>query len=781
MGAQSLEFDPWGLTVRGLPPADQLGIPESLLTVSNGSIGIRGVLDEGDPAHARGTFIAGVHEEFPFTYPEKGYGNPETGQAIVPVTDGSILRALVDGTPLRGDTAQDQTRRLDLRAGTLHREAVWTTRAGGRVRLDSTRVVPLDRPGLAAICYRLTALDRPARVVVRSELVANAIDGELDNDDPHAAKDLHDALAAVLGRTTERGGVLVHHTRQSGMTVAAAVHHALLEGAVDCVVERSSDLLAVDVVSDLAPGESLTLVKLLGYAWSGPHADEVAPAAEQLAAVASAVIADARERGWEGLLVDQRASLDRFWAGAEVEIEGDPELELALRFDLFQLLQGAATLEGAPMGAKALTGSGYDGHTFWDIEGFVLPTLSFLAPAAAQRLLGWRARTLPRARERAGVLGLSGATFPWRTINGSEASGYWPASSAAQHLNAAIARAFAVHGRITGTGVSPDGVAVLVGTARAWIDMGHWDHEGRWHLFGMTGPDEYTGVVDDNTFTNLMAARNLRWAADACRAAPDAAAHLEVDEDEVMGWLTAAGAAYVPWDEILRVHPACENFTTYGEWDFESGPVKDIQSQAHYAKIYRRQVVKQADLVQALWWCEDAFTEEEIARDFDYYERRTVRDSSLSAGPQAVIAARTGHLDLAYAYLRTAALVDLRDIQGDTAEGLHLASLAGAWLALVCGFGGVREEAETLALAPRLPSRLARLAFRLRHRDRVFRIEIARTGTTVEILEGEGAVDILLDGNPRTVSPGEPLRVRLESPEPLLDPPRQPPGREPSA
>ncbi|WP_432558582.1 glycoside hydrolase family 65 protein [Granulicoccus sp. GXG6511] len=765
------DLDPWALRHRGLS-TEHTGVLESLLALGNGALGIRGSLDEGDPGHARGTFIAGVHEEHPLSYPEDGYGNPDTGQAIIPVADGSLIRALVDGSPLRlGRGCLDHSRTLDLRAGTLQRETKWRTRSGGTVSLTSTRLVALDRPGVAAIRYRLAAGDKPARVVLRSELVVNGTDSEVDNDDPRVGDRLGKPFEAHIDRVTDCGGLLVHRTRNSAITVAASVHHEVSDNAT-CLVEHSDDLVAVDIVADLEPGESVEVIKFLGYAWLA-----CAPG-EQMAAVSAATLADARERGWDGLVADQRAALDGFWEHALVEIEGDPELEQALRFDLFQLLQASAMIDDAPMGAKGLTGSGYAGHTFWDIEGFVLPALSCLRPDAADRLLAWRAGTLPQARGRAEILGLDGAAFAWRTINGHEASGYWPASSAAQHLNAAIARAIVLHAHITGRDLHGAGLTVLFETARAWAGMGHYDHQGRWHLFGMTGPDEYTGVVDDNTFTNLMAAQHLRWAVTAATTVPEAAEASAVTEDETAAWAQAARSVYVPWDEVRRVHPACENFTTFGEWDFENGPHVNVQGQAHYAKIYRRQVVKQADLVQALWWCEDAFTDEEIARDFDYYERRTVRDSSLSAGVQGVVAARTGHLDLAYSYLRTAALVDLRDIQGDTDQGLHLASLAGAWHTLVAGLGGMREGAEVLTIAPRLPERLSRIMFRLCWQGRVISIDIGRAATTVTLMDGR-PVEIVIDGESCTL--GDKGLVRpLRQPEPLLDPPVQPPGRSPS-
>jgi alpha,alpha-trehalose phosphorylase len=467
-----------------------------------------------------------------------------------------------------------------------------------------------------------------------------------------------------------------------------------------------------------------------------------------------------------------------------VEIDSDPELQLAIRFDLFQLLQAAACVSRAPVGAKGLTGGGYSGHTFWDVEGFVLPALTLLRPRDAARLLQWRSSTLDRARDRAQVLDLGGASFPWRTIDGHETSAYWPASTAAMHVNADIARAFRWWADVTGEDLTTVGGAdVLVETARVWAAMVHEDHEGRIHLLGMTGPDEYTGVVDDNVFTNLMARRNLRAAADACEEHPEHVGRLSVTADELQRWRALADAIHVPYDAVRGVHPSNEGFTTYREWDFEAK--RDgypVEEHFHYAKIYRRQVVKQADLVLALWWCSEAFTPEQTARDLDYYELRTVRDSSLSACVQAVVCARVGHLDLALEYLREAALVDLRDIQQDAEEGLHLASAAGSWLAVVCGFGGLDPEGGELRLAPRLPERLHRIAFRLGWRGRRLGVEVTRSGTTVRVLDGAaGEVALQIDGEALTVTADRPATAPLRTPQPSTPAPRQPPGRAPRA
>src|SRR5262249_47109732 len=249
---------------------------------------------------------------------------------------------------------------------------------------------------------------------------------------------------------------------------------------------------------------------------------------------------------------------------------------------------------------------------------------------------------------------------------------------------------------------------------RLWRSLGHHDAQGKFRIDGVTGPDEYSAIADNNVYTNLLARRNLRAAADAVARHPRAAARLGADLEEAASWRDAADDVIVPFDESLGVHPQSEGFTSHQRWDFERTAPEQYPLLLHfpYFELYRKQVLKQADLVLALHWCGDAFSDEEKARDFAYYEALTVRDSSLSACTQAVIAAEVGHLDLAYDYFGEAALMDLRDIEHNTRDGVHIASLAGAWTAAVAGFGGMREHDGHLSFAPRLPPRLERLVFR---------------------------------------------------------------------
>ncbi|SET73247.1 glycoside hydrolase family 65 protein [Geodermatophilus poikilotrophus] len=775
MTAPTLDVDPWLVREPHVEPGT-MPVAESLFSLSNGYVGIRGTLDEVEPFGMRGTYLSGVYETHPLSYPEGGYGQPEVGQAMLTVADGTPLRLLVDGVPLdlREFELDVHERTLDLRAGTLDRRVRWATPSGTTVEVSSRRLVSLVERSVCAVRYEVRVLDRPAHVVVRSELAAGEVTpAGVDNDDPRVAECLDEAFEPRAQIGNASGGALVERTRRSGITVAAAVGHEVDGGRVSTRVDEQH--VVTTVAADLRPGEGVTVVKVVGYSWSHDAGSD------SVLAEASGAVSSAFDLGWEGLLAGQRAALDELWATADVEVDGDPELQQALRYTVFQLFSSAACISGAPVGAKGLTGIGYSGHTFWDVEGFVVPALTLLRPDAAARLLRWRAATLDLARERARTLGLAGASFAWRTISGREVSAYWPASTAAMHVNADIARAFWLHQNVTGRDLDTlGGLAVLVETARSWVSAGHEDAAGAWHLYGMTGPDEYTGVVDDNVFTNLMARRNLRWAADACERLPERASELGVDDAETAAWRSAADAVHVPWDERLRVHPMNDNFTTYREWPFEDE--RDhypVQEHHHYADFYRRQVLKQADLVQALWWCRDEFTAEEVARDVDYYEARTVRDSSLSAAVQAVVCAQAQHPDLALRYLREAALVDLRDVRGDTPNGLHLAAVGGTWLAFVAGLGGLREDAEDLEIAPLLPSSLSRTAYSVTWRGSLLRVETTREGTTVTLVRGEEPVTVVVDGAPLSVTTAAPVHAPLRDPTPLLDEPSQPVGREP--
>jgi len=769
--------EPWGIPETHLD-LDVLAQTESVFALSNGHIGLRANLDEGEPFGIPGTYLNSFYESRPLPYAEVSYGLSESGQTVLNVTNGKIIRLLADDEPfdVRYGRLLAHERVLDLRDGVLRRHVEWESPAGKSVRINSTRLVSFVHRSAAAILYEVEPIDSPLRVAIQSELIANEPVPARSND-PRAAAVLESPLESEDFADRESRVVLVHSTRRSKLLMAAAMDHTFdgPRGTV-LIAESERDVGRVTIATDLAVGERLTMVKFLSYGWSSQRS---------LPAIRDQVIAavtKARYAGWDNLLAGQRAYLDEFWAGADVELDGDTELQQAVRFALFHTLQAGARAEQRAIPAKGLTGPGYDGHTFWDTERFVLPVLTYTAPEAAADALRWRHSTLELARERARQLGLNGAAFPWRTIRGQECSGYWPAGTAAFHVSANVADAFVrYHAAVEDDDFELEaGLEVLVETARLWRSLGHHDAEGRFRIDGVTGPDEYSAIADNNVFTNLLAQRNLLAAADAAARYPGQAGELGVDTEEAAAWRDAARAMVVPWDDALGVHPQSEGFTEHQVWDFEHTRPDQYPLLLHfpYFDLYRKQVVKQADLVLALHWRGDAFSEAEKAADFAYYEPLTVRDSSLSACTQAVVAAEVGHLDLAYDYFAEAALMDLHDIEHNTRDGVHIAALAGSWIAAVAGFGGMRDHDGQLSFAPRLPPQLERLAFGLRFRGRLLKVEATKTKATYRLSAGE-PLELAHYGDPITVSRRKPVTRPILSTVSAEAAPRQPPGREP--
>jgi alpha,alpha-trehalose phosphorylase len=756
---------------------DILAQAESIFALSNGHIGLRGNLDEGDPQGFPGTYLNSFYEQAPLPYAEGGYAYPQSGQQIINVTNGKLIRLLVDDEAfdLRYGELQSHERELDFRDGVLRRNVRWTSPTGHTVKVSSTRMVSFTQRAIVAICYEIEPVDSSVRVVLQSELVANEAFSNVEND-PRTGKAVESPLESEENQAKGTRGLLIHHTKFSGLRIGAAMDHSI-EGPANMTIEAESlpDVARVSVIAQLKPGEKIRLVKFIAYGWSSQRSQ---PAIHDQV---MAALAAAFQTGWEGLLAEQRSYLDDFWASAKIEVEGDKEIQHTLRFALFHVIQAGARGERRPIPAKGLTGTGYDGHVFWDEEIFVVPMLTLIAPYAAADILRWRYSILDQAREHARELGLKGAAFPWRTINGKECSSYWPAGTAAFHINADIA--YAVSQYIENTGDTDFeeevGLALLVETARLWISLGYYDTDDRFCLNGVTGPDEYSAIVDNNVYTNLMAQKNLHCAAEVAKRYPQAAHALHVDASELKHWCKAAEKMYLPFDKRLGVTPQDESFTRHEVWDFaHTGPDQyPLFLHFPYFDLYRKQVVKQADLVLAMHLCGDAFSAEQKARNFAYYEALTVRDSSLSAATQAVLAAEVGQIQLAYDYLGETALLDINDLEHNTRDGLHIASLAGIWTVLVAGLGGMRSYNGVLSFTPRLPDGITRVAIHMLFRGRRLRIQITASEATYSLLDGQ-PLDLWHYGKQVTVQ----MEKAMSQPIPALKPearPTQPAGRSP--
>jgi len=677
----------WSVRETGLH-LDTLAQTESVFALSNGHVRLRGNLDEGEPHGLPGTYLNSLYELRPLPYAEGGFAYPESGQTVINVTNGKLIRLLVDDEPfdVRYGELQGHERELDFRNGVLRRSVNWTSPAGRTVRVSSVRMVSFTQRAIAAISYEVEPLDAEVRVVVQSELVANEALPD-QGKDPRVGAALASSLECEEHQAEGTTGLMLHHTRVSNLLVGAAMDHHI-EGPPGMVVASEShpDVVRVSVTTRLKPGERLRIVKFIAYGWSSLRSR---PAIHDQVIAA---LSTARLTGWDGLLAEQRAYLDDFWAGADVELEGDPEIQQAVRFALYHVLQAGSRAERRPIPAKGLTGPGYDGHAFWDTEIFVLPVLTMTLPRATADALRWRHSILDQAKEHARQLGLRGAAFPWRTIRGAECSGYWPAGTAAFHINADIAYAVANYIEATGdTAFEVEvGLELLVETARLWLSLGYYNTAtDQFRIDGITGPDEYSAVADNNVYTNLMAQHNLRWAAEGVKRYPEKARALGVDADEAASWDKAAEKMLIPYDERLGVTPQDESFTDHEVWDFAGTTPDQYPLLLHfpYFDLYRKQVIKQADVLMLPVLLTDQLDRQVVEANFRYYEPRCGHGSSLSRGAHALVAARLGEVDLAERYFRETAAIDLEDTTGTGAGGVHMAALGGLWQA--AGFGAV--------------------------------------------------------------------------------------------
>lgn len=787
--------DEWRLVETRFSSED-LGTTESLFSVGNGYLGLRGNYSESRDAFLDGTFINGFHETWPISHAEEAYGFARIGQTIVNVPDPKIIRLYVDDEPLHLSVADliEYERALDFREGLLSRELVWRTPGGKRVHVRSTRMVPLEQRHLAVLSFEVTMLDHRASLVISSQLINRQDqeredtngDGPQEEADPRKAEmfDRRVLIPRLHDADPDTGRLrLGYRTAESGMTIGVVADHDLdFDGEYAMDVEAEDDSAKVIYRLNAEPGVPVRLTKLVAF-----HTANTVPPRE-LIDRCERTLARTHDQGIEHQYETQRAWLREFWRRADIEVPGHPAIQQAIRWNLFSILQAAARAEGQGIAAKGVTGSGYGGHYFWDTEIYVMPALTYTAPWAARNALRFRYTLLDNARSRARELSQKGALFPWRTINGHEASAYYAAGTAQYHIDADIAYALSQYIGASGDEefLAREGVDIFVETARLWADLGFWRDETRrtFHIHGVTGPDEYTTVVNDNLYTNVLARFNLRRAARAVweleRDDPDAYADLVrrtgLTPDEPQEWAACAEGMYIPYDEFLGIHPQDINFLEREMWDLENTPLekRPLLLNYHPLVIYRFQVLKQADVVLAQFLQGEDFTPEQKKADFDYYDPITTGDSTLSAVVQSIIAAEVGYHELALRYFVSSLFVDLADRHNNTKDGVHVASTGGVWSALVSGFGGFRDTGSGSGdrqwqIDPRLPASWDSLVYRVTLKGTRVRVTVRPEELELYVEAGDGPVTFDVRGELVKVAKGDPVTVPLAHQGPRLE------------
>jgi alpha,alpha-trehalose phosphorylase len=781
--AHDFPADEWNAIEKGFHPEFMAQL-ETIMALGNGYLGMRGCPEEGGPYAENSTLINGFYETRPIVYPEDAYGFAKTGQTIFSVTDSKIVKLFVDDEPfwLPNANLLRCERRLNMKTGTLDRDILWEMPTGKQVLITSRRLVSFAHKHVAAISYEVTILNAPAAVLISSEMMAEQLSARADRNDPRQTKGFAGPLLhSRASYAKDRRIVLCHATEKSQLTLACAVDHTLETACSHGYkTAHTADFGQVAFTVEAEPGRPIHLTKVMVY-----HTSPTA-SPEELWGRAEWTLDRVMHQGFGQLLASQEQYMADFWHRSDVQIKdiredrtnrSTVEIQQAIRFNLFHILQASGRAEDTGVSAKGLTGQAYEGHYFWDTEIYLLPFLIYTSPGIAKNLLTFRYRILAQARARARLLGHRGAMFPWRTINGEEASAYYAAGTAQYHINADIMYALRKYVQATGDEafLRDCGAEMLVETARLWSDLGFYSDAkgGQFCINGVTGPDEYNTVVNNNAYTNLMARENLRYAAetvDSLQAtAPDAyetlARRTALEPAEVKAWRRAADSMYVPHDEKLGIIPQDDDFLDREPWDFKNTPADRYPLLLFYhpLNIYRKRVVKQADVVLAMFLLGDAFSPEEKKRNFEFYDPLTTGDSSLSSCVEAIIAAQIGDTDKAIRYGMAALLMDLADVGGNVKDGCHIASMGGTWMMLAYGLAGMRDHDGTLSFWPRrAPDDNATLQFPVTYRGQTLEVEVGGEKVEYALLKGDCLV-IRHETEQIQLTPENPVAVRSVS------------------
>ena len=730
--------DGWIISDNSLNVEDLLK-NESIFNVSNGYLGIRGNFEEGYPENyptIRGTYINAFYEEVAIQYGEKAYAFPETMQKIVNITDAQNVNIIIKGErfSLFEGTVKSLSRYLDMEAGCYVREIWWVSPQGKELKIKITRLASLKYLELFAIHYEIEKINFDEGIIIESGINGD-VTNHTDENDPRLASSHANVLSVVSILVEKDIMQVVSETENSKKLVAVTTKHSC---NVNYEVTLKKTGKSAKIIFKTEPGkEIINFNKYNVYTDSRRY--------KNLASQGIEIVDKISRESFEELLEEQRDYLKNFWSIADINIEGDEKLRLGLRYNLFQLLQAVGKDSKSNITAKGLSGEGYEGHYFWDTEIYILPFFTLCYPELAKGLLKYRYTILDKARQRARELGhKKGAAYPWRTIIGAECSAYFPGGTAQYHINGDIAYSYIQYYLATGDVdfIKECGAEVVFETARIWIQIGHF-YKGQFKIDAVTGPDEYTAIVNNNYYTNVMAKYNLKWASKLyymlltkdpgllkclCNK-------ISLNEEEIEQFVKAYKNMCLPYNEELKINAQDDTFLSKAVWDFKNTPKEKypLLLNFHPLTIYRYQVLKQADTVLAHFLVEDESDAVTIKNSYDYYEKITTHDSSLSCAAYSIMASKIGYLEKAYKYFIETARLDLDDTHGNTKDGVHTANMGGTWMSIVYGFAGLRIKEDNISLAPKLPEDWKELKFKFFYKGAQVKVYMKKDKTEITV------------------------------------------------
>lgn len=720
----------------------QLLVDESLFTLANGYLGVRGCFEEGYDTEAstiRGTYINGVYDTLPVTHPEKLYGFPDFQDKQPNLVDLQSIYIELDGerVSLFSGAHENYKRILHLDKGYTERTFSYTTKQGKRAEISIKRLVSLRIKELFA---QEVEINYPGQINIVSSMKTN-VTNYTDPKDPRVASE-HAQLLNIKSAEIKNTGMLSSfETVHSKINLACGSTHKAVSLPKVTVKKNPVHSDEAGVYSLMFSGqERLKLLKHNVYS-DGIREDNPLKRVVDL-------LDEVVDLSFDALLDHQIEHLKKYWDTSDIVIRGNDMDQLSIRFNMYQLYQSVGRDRYSNISAKGLSGEGYEGHYFWDTEIYVLPTFQLSQNNIAKNLLMYRYNQLDAARERARQLGHKrGVKFPWRTISGIECSAYYPAGTAQYHINGDVAHAFIQH-YIFGEDLDfmkDYGAEVLLETAVLWLEIGHF-HNDLFKIDAVTGPDEYTAIVNNNYYTNALAKHNLEWAvkihdllkADDPHALEDLLKRLDIHKEDIAKMDEAAKKMFLPHDDALGIDMQDDSFLSKKVWDFEKTPKDHYPLLLHYhpLTIYRYQVLKQPDTVLAHFLLEEYTDLETMKKSYDYYEEITTHDSSLSPCIYGIMASRVGYREKAYKFFGDALKLDLKNTHGNTKDGLHMANLAGSALSMIYGFAGLRVQEKGIGLRPWLPDVWKGFDFKIVFKGRTLKIQIDER-LRIDLLEGQ--------------------------------------------
>lgn len=733
---------------------------ESIFSLGNGYIGLRGDYEENykweTDKGCPGTYINGFYDTKAIEYGEPYYGSAQESQTMLNVTNGKIIKLYVgdEEFDMRKGKIVEYKRVLDLKEGVLKRHVLWCSGTGKKVSIDIIRMTSMTEKNLAAISYEVIPINFSGIVSVASYL-----DGDVSNhsseDDPRVGTGFKGRILGVKKVESEESyGQIIQETSNTKFGLACAMENNI-ETSCQYDIKNICEEFRSGIIYrfNAEKGSKIRLDKYISYVTSLDHDKD------EIGCKAYDIVSDAKKKGFWNILMEQHELMREFWQRADISIEGDVAVQQSIRFNMFHLFQSAGRDGKTSIAAKGLTGEGYGGQYFWDTEIFIHPFFLYTCPHIAKKFLEYRYSTLDAARERARQLSLKGALFPWRTIAGEECSAYFPAGTAQYHIDADIA--YAVIKYIDATEdmdfLSDCGAEILFETARMWVSLGSFiERKGnKFCINCVTGPDEYTAIVNNNYYTNLMAKINLKYAYDAAiwmkENRPEELLKLahktEFNIKEADLWKKAADNMYLPYDKSTGIYLQDDAFLDREPWDFENMPKDKYPLLLYYHPlvIYRHQVCKQADMILAMFLSGHKFSLEDKKKNLDFYEKLTTHDSSLSECVFSIACSEAGYHDKAYRYFNDTIRMDLDDFHGNTKDGVHMANMAGAWMCIVNGFAGMRTHEGLLEFKPYLPDKWVKYSFKINYKNRLILITVDGKGADYQLLEGDD-IEIINDG-----------------------------------